>query len=103
MEEDVYVIRLKRKDESKNSKIWSEGREGNLPSEERYSASFVLGLGSIHVTLGAVSAVFAILALFVETEANQAKNKCETKCWKLDQYFNGILMSLENNHCDHEL
>ena len=68
------MIRLKRKDESKNSKIWAEGREGNLPSEERYSASFVLGLGSIHVTLGAVSAVFAILALFVETEANQAKH-----------------------------
>jgi len=30
-----------------------------------------LGLGSIHVTLGAVSAVFAIIALFIETEANQ--------------------------------
>ena len=73
MEEDVYVIRLKRKDESKKSKSWSGG-EGNLPSEERYSASFVLGLGSIHVTLGAVSAVFAILALFVETESNQAKS-----------------------------
>ena len=81
------MIRLKRKDESKYSKNWSEGREGggNLPSEERYSASFVLGLGSIHVTLGAVSAIFAILALFVETEANQAKNQRDKNCWKLDQ------------------
>jgi hypothetical protein len=80
MEEDVYVIRLKRKDESNNSSSWSS-RGGRLPSEERYSASFVLGLGSIHVTLGAVSAVFAILALFIETEANQA-NRNLTKSSK---------------------
>ena len=74
MEEDVYVIRLKRPvDESNTSSEWSNGDGKALPSEERYSASFVLGLGSIHITLGTVSAVFAILALFLETEANQAK------------------------------
>jgi hypothetical protein len=70
MAEDVYVIRLKPKDESTAWSSWSDGG-GRLPSEQRYSASFVLGLGSIHVTLGAVSALFAILALFTETEANQ--------------------------------
>ena len=64
MEEDVFVIRLKPNSEVKGSRTW-------LPSEQRYSASFVLGLGSVHVTLGAVSALFAILALFLETEANQ--------------------------------
>ena len=74
MEEDVYVIRLKPKDESKLSSSWSDGGgRWRLPSEQRYSASFVLGLGSIHVTLGAVSALFAILALFLETEANQVQ------------------------------
>ena len=73
MEEDVFVIRLKSKDESKFSSSWSDGGGRWLPSEQRYSASFVLGLGSIHVTLGAVSALFAILALFLETEANQVK------------------------------
>ena len=71
MEEDVFVIRLKPNSEVKGSRTW-------LPSEHRYSASFVLGLGSVHVTLGAVSALFAILALFLETEANQVLNGAES-------------------------
>ena len=36
----------------------------------RYSATLVLGLGSVHVCLGAVSAILAITALFVETDVN---------------------------------
>ena len=40
-------------------------------SEQRYSASLVLGLGIVHLTLGVLSAGFAILALFIEQEANK--------------------------------
>lgn len=36
----------------------------------RYSATLVLGLGTVHVCLGAVSAILAITALFVETGVN---------------------------------
>lgn len=61
MEEAVYVIRLHRDSDDVTA----------LPSERRYSASLALGLGVLHIVAGVVSAVLAILALFVETEVNQ--------------------------------
>ena len=42
-----------------------------LPSEHRYSATLVLGLGIVHILLGSLNTAFAIMALFVEPEVNQ--------------------------------
>ncbi len=80
MEEAVYVIRL-TKDSTSDFGGGGElaidldsgggGGESVLPSEQRYSATLVLGLGTVHVGLGVVSAALAVLALFVETEVNQ--------------------------------
>ena len=59
MEEAVYVIRLKQ------SGIYNQIRPSKaLPSEHRYSASFVRGLGAVHVVFGVLSSAFAIVALF---------------------------------------
>ena len=85
MEEAVYVIRLKQQT-NYNSGVYSELhkrtlRKGgvaecsgrHLPSEHRYSASLVRGLGAVHVALGVLSASMAMVALFGggnEAEAN---------------------------------
>lgn len=43
-----------------------------LPSEQRYSANLVLGLGIVHIVLGFLCILFALLAIFTgEEEANQ--------------------------------
>lgn len=66
MEEAVYTIRLTR-DEVSDRKHPFTG----LPSEERYSASFMAGSGCIHIILGLLNVTFGGLALFVEPESNQ--------------------------------
>ena len=70
MEEDssVYVIRLS-KDAPKVFE--SNNVKDVLPSEKRYSANFVLGLGIVHVAFGLLSATFAILAFFSEPDGNR--------------------------------
>ena len=86
MEEAVYVIRLKQQTSYDSCGIYSqlhartlrkgqqrEQLERHLPSEHRYSASLVMGLGAVHVSLGVVSAGMAMAALFgggQEAEAN---------------------------------
>jgi hypothetical protein len=74
MDEAVYVIRLTN-DDANCSSYPSSNNSGvvahQLPSEQRYSATPVLGLGTVHICLGVLSSAFSILALFVETEANQ--------------------------------
>jgi hypothetical protein len=42
------------------------------PSERRYSASLVLGMGVVHVAAGSLSVTLAMLAFFVEVEANRS-------------------------------
>ncbi|TRY69210.1 hypothetical protein TCAL_14235 [Tigriopus californicus] len=67
MEEAVYIIRLTRDDASDRKRPFT----GLLPSEERYSASFMAGSGCVHIILGLLNVTFGGLALFVEPECNQ--------------------------------
>ena len=75
-EESIYVIRLSKDSSACYSEKAAENLQRRnllhlLPSERRYSASLVLGLGVVHVIFGALSAVFALMALFVEPEVNR--------------------------------
>lgn len=67
MEEEhaVYVIRLRQG--SPDGGVLAKGR---LPSEHRYSAKLVKGLGCIHLALGMLSAVFSVMALSTGTGAS---------------------------------
>lgn len=77
MSESVYVIRLYQggKQEIRpGPSRQSEDRSSppsQLPSEQRYSARLVLGLGIVHICLGLLSAGFAVMAVFLEPEINK--------------------------------
>ena len=93
----MYVIRLKQQT-NYNSGVYSELhkrtlRKGgvaecsgrHLPSEHRYSASLVRGLGAVHVALCVLSASMAMVALFGggnEAEANALASGLGSSMWE---------------------
>ena len=75
-EESIYVIRLSKDTSDSYSEQAAENLQRRnllhlLPSERRYSASLVLGLGVVHIIFGLLSSLFAIMGLFVEPEVNR--------------------------------
>ena len=58
--EKIYVIKLRNE----------ENKRHVYPSEVRYSASTVLGLGIVHIIIGALSLALGVMGLLLEYESN---------------------------------